>query len=151
MGNSGIIKDRTFFFGAWQSSREQSQAPQIASVPTAAEQQGIFPSRVNDPLAGAPFPNNTIPKNRWDPVSAGLAPLYPFPDLSGIANNFFSNPREVLKADHTQEHQDISGARLFDQYGIKGTLDTPKIKGLPDFSQGVNRTPRTITHIIVNR
>ena len=32
------------------------------------------------------------------------------------------------------EHQDITGPRLFDQYGIKGALDTPTIKGLPLFT-----------------
>jgi hypothetical protein len=200
-----IRKDRTFVFGSWQTSREQSQAPQIASVPTAAQQQGIFPSKVTDPTTGQPFPNNTIPQSRFDPVAAKLAALYPLPDLPGIVTNFFSNPKEVIKADqynlkfdhhfrsadymfvrfsqgwndnqlplllpppanqqgedhlyqrqlvvsethtvssnkvnefrlgfvYTLEHQDISGPRLFDQFGIKGTLDTPTIKGLPLFT-----------------
>ncbi len=201
-----IRKDKTFFFGSWQSSREQSGAPQIASVPTANEQKGIFPSTVKDPTAGgAPFPGNTIPTSRFDPVAAGLAVLYPLPNLPGIANNFYSNPKEVVNADqynlkfdhhfgsrdymfvrfsqgwntnqlpivlpqpanqqglehlyqrqlvvsethtvspnkvnefrlgfmYTLENQDISGPRLFDQYGIKGALDTPTIKGLPLFT-----------------
>lgn len=200
-----IRKDKTFFFGSWQSSREQSQAPQIASVPTSGEQQGIFPSKVTDPNTKAPFPNNTIPVSRWDPVAARLVALYPLPDLPGTANNYFSNPKEILKADqynlkfdhhfrdadymfvrfsqgwndntpplllpppanqqgethlyqrqlvvsethtlsankanefrlgfvYTLENQDISGPRLFDQYGIKGALDVPTIKGLPLFT-----------------
>ena len=131
--------------------------------------------------------------------------LYPLPDLGGLVNNYFSNPKEVLKADqynlkfdqhlrgadymfvrfsqgwndnvlplllpppanqqgedhlyqrqlvvsethtvspnkvnefrlgfvYTLEHQDVEGPRLFDQYGIKGALDTPTIKGLPNFT-----------------
>jgi len=40
-----VIKDKTFFFGSWQSSREGNAAPQIASVPIASERQGVFPSR----------------------------------------------------------------------------------------------------------
>ena len=93
------IKDRTFFFGSWQSSREQSQAPQIASVPTATSSvQGIFPSKVTDPTTGAAFPNNAIPVSRFDPVAKGLVALYPLPDLTGIVNNFFSNPKEVLNS-----------------------------------------------------
>lgn len=56
-----IIKDRTFFFGSWQSSREVNAAPQVGSVPTAAMRQGIFPGRVNDPYNGkTPFPNSTL-------------------------------------------------------------------------------------------
>jgi hypothetical protein len=94
-----IIRNKTFFFGAWQSSRENSGAPQIASVPTAAEHQGVFPSKVTDPSTNAPFPNNTIPTSRWDTVAAGLLPLYPLPNLPGAVSNFFSNPSEVINAD----------------------------------------------------
>ncbi len=81
-----IIKNKTFFFGSWQSSREQSQAPQIATVPTASEEQGVFPSKITDPLTGAPFPNNTIHKIRFDPVAARLAPLNPSPNQNGRAS-----------------------------------------------------------------
>jgi hypothetical protein len=35
---------------------------------------------------------------------------------------------------HSLNNEDVLGPRLFDQYGIKGTLDTPKIKGLPVFT-----------------
>jgi hypothetical protein len=200
-----IIKNKTFFFGSWQSSRAGSAAPQVASVPTVAQHQGIFTSKVTDPATGLPFANNTIPTTRWDPVAAGLFPLYPAPTSSGAVNNFFSNPKEVvnndnysIKGDHhfsasdsmfarvsqgwgqnilptllpspantqgftnlrqrqvavsethifsgakvnefrlgfvyTLESQDVDGPRLFDQYGIKGALQTDFIKGLPTFS-----------------
>ncbi|MDQ2900517.1 MAG: TonB-dependent receptor, partial [Acidobacteriota bacterium] len=199
-----IVKDRTFFFGAWQSSREVNAAPQIASVPTPATRQGIFPSRVTDPATHAPFANNTIPQSQWDPVSAKLLDLYPSPNLPGTVRNFFYNPKERVSGDqysvrvdhrfgakdsmffrisqsfgdnqlptalpdpanqqgaihlearsialsetHTlasnkvnefrvgfvfsRNFQDVLGPRLFDQFGIKGALDTPNIKGLPQF------------------
>jgi len=95
-----IVRDKTFYFGSWQSSREGNAAPQIASVPTAALQQGIFPSKVTDPATGQPFANNTIPRNRWDPVAAGLIALYPLPDLPGAVNNHFYNPKEVVNSDN---------------------------------------------------
>ncbi|MDQ6665211.1 MAG: carboxypeptidase-like regulatory domain-containing protein, partial [Acidobacteriota bacterium] len=200
-----IVRDRTFFFGAWQSSREVNAAPQIASVPTAAAQQGIFSSKVTDPVTQAPFANNTIPQSKWDPVAAKLLALYPSPNLPGTVRNFFYNPKErvsgdqysvrvdhrfgskdsmfarisqnfgenqlptalpepanqqglvhlhaksiVLSETHTlasnkvnefrvgfvfsRNNQDLLGSRLFDQYGIKGTLDSPSIKGLPLFT-----------------
>ena len=34
---------------------------------------------------------------------------------------------------YTHELQDLFGPRLYDQYGIKGALDEPRIKGLPQF------------------
>ena len=197
-----IVRNRTFFFASWQSSRELAAAPQVASVPTAAEHQGIFPSKVTDPTNGQQFPNNAIPVSRFDPVAAGLFALYPLPNLPGTVNNFSYDPKERLRADqynvkgdhhfrasdslfarfsqgwghnvqppllpapangqgfaevrqrelvvsethtvssnkinefrfglmYTYENQDLDGPRLFDQYGIKGALDTPTIKGLP--------------------
>jgi hypothetical protein len=35
---------------------------------------------------------------------------------------------------YTLETQDVTGPRLFDQFGIKGALDAPDIKGLPTFN-----------------
>ena len=200
-----IIKDRTFFFGSWQTSREVNAAPQVGSVPTEAMRNGIFSKRVNDPLTKLAFPNNTIPLNRWDPVAQGLAKLYPLPNLPGEVRNFFYNPKERVnsnaynvRVDHrfsnkdfgfirisqntgqnqlpttlpepanqqgyidllsrswvfsethsfapnvindarfgfifTHNQQDLFGERLFDQFGIKGALNEPRIKGLPNFS-----------------
>ncbi len=200
-----IIKDRTFFFGSWQSSREVNAAPQVASVPTPSMLQGIFSKAVKDPLSKLNFPANTIPKNRWDPVSTKLLSLYPLPTLPGEVKNFSYNPKERvsgdavnLRIDHrlgakdylfgrysqntgenrlptalpdpaqqsghtnptgrslvlsetrnvtpsmlnefrfgyvfTHIIQDLDSPRLFDQYGIIGALNEPKIKGLPLFN-----------------
>ena len=200
-----VIKDRTFFFGSWQSSREVNAAPQIATVPTSDTRQGIFAGKVTNPSTRAPFPNNTIPMSQWDRVAARLMPLFPAANLPGMVRNFFYNPKERLSSDgysvrvdhrigskdtmfgrisegfgenhlpttlpdpanqqgfidltarqimfsetHTVSpnkvnefrvgfvysltNQDILGPRLFDQFGIKGSLDTPNIKGLPLFS-----------------
>lgn len=200
-----ILRNRTFFFGSWQSSREVNAAPQIASVPTADERQGIFPSAVTDPAAKAPFPNNTIPMSRWDSVAQNLLALYPLPNLPGNVRNYYYNPKESVSSDaynlrvdhhfgsrdymfgrisqswgenflpttmpqpanqqgvidltqrqimfsdthtvspnkvnefrlgfvYTLNNQDVLGPRLFDQFGIKGALDEPRIKGLPSFS-----------------
>ena len=104
-----IIKDRTFFFFGWQSSREVNAAPQLASVPTDAQKDGQFTTPVYDPATTAANPNGTgyvrnafagnqIPASRYDPVSLKLLALYPEPNLSG-KNNFFSNQRENVDND----------------------------------------------------
>ena len=201
-----IIKDRTFFFGSWQTSREVNAAPQLGSVPTDPMRNGIFSKAVKDPQANnVPFPGNTVPVTRWDPVAQGLAKLYPLANLPGEVRNFFYNPKERVngnaynvRVDHrfsntdfafvrvsqnigrneipttlpepanqsgyvnlnskswvvsethsfapnvinearygfifTHNIQDLFGARQFDQFGIKGALDEPRIKGLPNFS-----------------
>lgn len=98
-----VIKDRSFFFGRWQSSREVNAAPQVGSVPTASMRQGIFPGRVNDRANNkTPFPNNTIPASRRDPVPAKLLPLYPLenqPGATPAVRTCCYNPKERLTAD----------------------------------------------------
>ncbi len=136
-----IVKDRTFYFGSWQSSREVNAAPQIGSVPTPAMRQGIF-AKVTDPTTHAPFANNTIPENRWDSAAKKLLPLFPSPNLPGsvimVSETHTLAPNKVnefrLGLVFSRNNQDVLGPRLFDQFGINGTLDTPKIKGLPVFA-----------------
>ena len=212
-----IIRDRTFFFGSWQTSREVNAAPQIGTVPTAAAAAGNFGStRIYDPAttranpAGSGFirdlfPNNQVPKSHWDPVATKLAALYPSANLPGTLRNFFYNPKERVyndqysgRIDHrlaaadnlfgriswvkaentlpsplpapannysiatpssqsvavsethtfggtkvnefrfgfvrTRGAQDLTVPRLFADYGIKGALENPAIKGLPVFN-----------------
>jgi len=104
-----IIKDRTFFFGSWQSLRSVEEAPQLATVPTLNQRNGIFSTAIYDPnstvanpngsgYVRTPFPNNTIPSSLWDPVSTKLLALYPLPNLTG-ASNFFSDQDERLAND----------------------------------------------------
>ncbi len=200
-----IIRDRTFFFASWQTSREVNGAPQIASVPTAAMRSGVFSKAVRDPVTKTNFPGNTIPANRWDPVTTKLLALYPLPNLPGEVRNYFSNPKERVNSDsynvridhrlsskdflfgrisqgfgnnrlpnllpdpanqqgwvslggrqwmlseshtlsptmvnelrlafiYTRSFQDTDAPRMFEEYGIKGALNDPNIKGLPQFN-----------------
>lgn len=104
------IKDRTFGFFSWQSQREVNAAPQVATVPTAAQRAGRFSSPVFDPATTRlapdgnaylrdPFPSNLIPQTRWDPVSAKLTTLYPLPLSQAASSNFFSNQRQRVSND----------------------------------------------------
>jgi Carboxypeptidase regulatory-like domain/TonB dependent receptor len=47
-----------------------------------------------------PFPNNIVPANRVDPVAVGLLNLFPAPSISGIVNNYNSQP---VKTDNDGE------------------------------------------------
>ena len=202
-----VIRDRTFFFGSWQSSREVNAAPQVGNVPTLGMREGVFSRAVRDPLTRANFPNNTIPKDRWDPLIPKLLALYPAPNVPGAGEvrNYAWNGKERVSSDSynvrldhrvgardflfgrisqnkgrnqvpttlpepanqqgyadlngrawmfsethtvsanminefrfglvfTHIQQDIFAARLFDEYGIKGAMNEPKIKGLPQLN-----------------
>jgi outer membrane receptor protein involved in Fe transport len=89
-GNLGgpIVRGTAFFFGDAEWTKLTQGVTRQTVVPTALERQGILSSAVRDPLTGLPFPNNTIPAERIDPVSAQLMNLFPLPNASG-ANNYF--------------------------------------------------------------
>jgi Carboxypeptidase regulatory-like domain/TonB dependent receptor len=123
-----IIKNRTFLFFAWQSSRIDDASPQLAVVPTASQLQGNFASTIYNPATTAPnpngsgyvrtpFPENHIPVSDFDPVAAKLLTLFPAPNLTG-ANNFFSNQKEtvnndqyIARLDHRFSDKDTAFAR----------------------------------------
>jgi len=112
-----ISKNRTFFFANTEWIRTRSQQTRILNVPTPAEIGGVFASRVNDPANGfAPFPNNTIPVSRMDPVGRSIAQYYPEPNIPGqpsrTANFRVNNPTGsnahvvVARLDHTFSSKD---------------------------------------------
>lgn len=87
-----IIRDKLFFFGGFQLTRNRQNPPQtIAYVPTAAALSGDFSAlesaacqstkkvrAINDPLnGGLPFPNAQVPVSRFNPASLKLASYLP--------------------------------------------------------------------------
>ena len=82
-----IIRDRTFFFGAWNNAEMPGNSFPIAHVPTHSMRQGDFSAFSNDiqivdPLTGQPFPNNQIPAERINPTSLAFQENWiPLPNL----------------------------------------------------------------------
>ena len=79
-----MFRDKTFFFGDYQGLRINSGATYLSTVPSVRMRNGDF-GEINrviyDPLTRQPFPNNVIPRDRWDPASANvIAQLYPEPE-----------------------------------------------------------------------
>jgi hypothetical protein len=140
-----ILRDRTFFFFAWQSTRISDASPQLGVVPTPSALAGQFTTAIYDPASTqanpngsgyvrTQFANNHIPANRFDPVAAKLTSLFPAPNLTG-ANNFFSNQKEtinndqyILRVDHRFTDRDSVFARyiaFFDTNVLPAALPPP--------------------------
>jgi hypothetical protein len=148
-----IEKERAFFFVDYQGSRQSIGRVRISTVPTALQRQGVF----TEPVAGRvptiydptttrpatgggttrdPFPANTIPAIQIDPVAAALLGRYPFPNLSGTANNYRLVGNEAddqdqfdVRVDHRAWHND----QLFARFSYFRDLTDP-VTPLPDGS-----------------
>jgi len=83
-------KDRAWFFLSYSGERRRRVRSLTGVVPTAEEKNGRFTSTITDPLTNLPFPNNTIPSNRFNPVSLKLLPFWPDPNTTGRGFNFTS-------------------------------------------------------------
>jgi hypothetical protein len=88
-----VIKDKTFFFFNWESTRVRQAITRVATVPTAAMKSGDFsallpntviynPSSINAQGVRTPFFNNMIPSTQFDKVGQALLNLYPNPNTS---------------------------------------------------------------------
>ena len=93
-----IAKNRTFFFGGWESLISRQAQTRTASVPTLSALSGNFAGlkTVLNPATGTAFQGNVIPSSLISPVSAKIIKEYPAPNLSGSSvRNYLSTPTDV--------------------------------------------------------
>jgi Carboxypeptidase regulatory-like domain len=96
-----IRRNRTFFFADYQGLRVKQTNTSLISEPTPALRSGNFsslPGVIYDPNTynaatntRQPFPGNTIPQDRINPVAQSLLAIFPLPTLSGLSNNLLLN------------------------------------------------------------
>jgi hypothetical protein len=132
-------RNKTFWFVDYEGFRRNLQQFLTGTIPTAGIRNGDFsgePNRIYDPLstrpdparAGSfvrdPFPNNTIPRDRWDPVTAKLLTAYPLPLTSGIVNNYSTNLSQTQnwnQGDVRLDHQFTPNDNFFARWSIQHT------------------------------
>ena len=119
IGISGPIRrDKTFFYASWNQLNEPGEQFWLRTVPTNLMRQGDFsqlltgnrPVTIRDPLSGNPFPNNVIPRDRFNAVAVKVLDKYlPAPNRLGPndqSNNYsFIHPYPydyILRRDTTQ-------------------------------------------------
>lgn len=108
-----IVRDKTFYFFAYEGSRRFEGTTRTLTVPSLLQREGDFSDTRNAAGALIPifdpattrlegtrnvrdaFPFNRIPRARFDPVGANFIPFYPLPnrapDNASGANNFRAN------------------------------------------------------------
>lgn len=101
-----ILKNRLFFFSAFETDLATSPVGETLTVPTAAERTGNFSglgkviynpaTTVTNPITGAvtrtPFAGNMIPAMNFDPASQLALAYIPLPNVPGaLANNLLTS------------------------------------------------------------
>ena len=159
-GGGPIIKSRTFLFGSWQGTRQNSGTTQVVTVPSAANLAGDFSSlktAINDPDATVlnsagtyvktPFPGNIIPASRIATTSSKIDALIPAQNVAGAANNYVSSPVTINKRDawdQRGDHEFSAADKLFARYSYyefygftPGPFPAPLV-GSTSFQQSIN-------------
>ncbi|MBM3736299.1 MAG: TonB-dependent receptor [Acidobacteria bacterium] len=126
-----VKRDKTFFFGDWESTRIRESDTALLTVPTVPQRSGDFSdlapgTTIFDPAAyntqtrqRSPFPGNRIPQARLDSVGAKLGSFYPDPNRPGLARNFNFNPptpEDITRWDAKFDHNFSANDRLNGRY-----------------------------------
>jgi hypothetical protein len=140
-----VIKDKTFFFFAWDAYRQRASSVFTTTVPTVAERGGVFPADISifDPLsvtaacvstgaqgscARTPFPSNTIPTARISSAALEELKFIPMPTNSAETANFTS---AAAAGGNTNQYvarvdQNINAEQhIFARYNFFNLLDLP--------------------------
>jgi len=157
-----IIRNRTFFFGDYQSTRDRRGDINRATIPTPEFRQGDLsasPTTLYDPDTGnpdgtgrQPFADKRIPASRISPIARKLLEFIPAPTFSGLQTNFekaTARNKDTPSFDVKIDHQFNASNNLAFRYsfmepkiydpGLYGISGGPKITGGFD-GTGTNRT-----------
>jgi hypothetical protein len=89
-------KDKAWWFVGFSRESVRRFVSNTGNVPTADEKAGRFATAITDPSTGQPFPNNTIPSSRFDPVAVKLLQYWPAPNTTGRGFNFTGTSNAAL-------------------------------------------------------
>jgi hypothetical protein len=81
-----LVENKLFYFGSYEGFHRSFSQSGVVSVPDATIRTGLFPTTIIDPQTGQPFPNNTIPKDRWDPLAAKILAAWSSPNRPGTTS-----------------------------------------------------------------
>lgn len=122
-----IKRNRLFYFASYEGSMLRDFASQLFTVPTELTRQGIMTESdrpIYDPLTGnrdgsgrTPFPNNTVPKNRIDPIALKLVEQTPRPTFPQLFTNNYYGAGPFTFDRHTLDTKvNYQGSEKFSTY-----------------------------------
>lgn len=167
-----IIRDRTFFFFNYEAGRQGTPLQFLGTVPTALQKLGDFTQTLNgtgqpiityDPVTTRsdparpgqyirdPFPDNTIPQPRINPVSSNVLKYWPDANRPGEGPAAFNNYFKAAKSiNHTDtwllriDHVISDKHRLFGRFDGRQARSFTSGLGVEDvalISSNISSTP----------
>ena len=134
-----FIRNRLFYFGSYEGTRDRQALTRTVSVPTEAVRRGdlsVSTVAIYDPLTGAAngsgrtaFPGNQIPANRIDPSAQKLLSLLPLPNLRNAdgsipeTNNYFVAAPFVLNRHTLDTKVNLASTDALNFFGRFSVLD----------------------------
>lgn len=125
-----IIKNKAFFFGYYEGTRQRNGSSVLTTVPTAAAHDGdlsAYGRNIYDPRTGAAdgsgrsqFTGNRIPTSRLSTQAQNLLKLIPLPNTStagAVENNFAGGGTEKLDSDQVGGRGDVYLSPQFHIFG----------------------------------
>ncbi len=171
-----VIRNRTFFFAAYEYTKQQSPTSSTVSLPTELQRRGDFSQTFNasgqlmtiynpfDTFVNAqnqverrPFPGNVIPQNMMNPIALKALSYVPLPNQPGAqftntANwfgqgiNSSSGQQMTFKGDHNLS----SSHRLSGRYSFAPSQGTnPNLWGDNNPAYWTGGPNKTRTHSMV--
>jgi len=113
-------RNKTFFMGAYEGVRSQTQTTSFATVPTDLMRQGNFSeisTVVKNPFTGVAFPGNIIPASMLSPIAQKLLSYYPAANLPGTASNLRATRSVQDNADQVLVRGDQNLSNTVRMYG----------------------------------
>jgi hypothetical protein len=142
-----VVKDKFFFFGDYQRTKNTAGGSRLLTVPTAAARAGdlsAYGVDIYDPAGGDPsnrsqFPGNVIPSGRLSQQALAVLNLIPLPNAAGTNNgtrdNYLASGSEDFTSDAFNTRLD---GRLSNTLNIFARYSYAKfdINGPQAFGQG---------------
>src|SRR5262249_8225396 len=150
-----IIKNKLFFFGDYQGTKQQQGITNQYTIPTALVESscgfgkpgncnlseyltafGPVNGQIYDPATGDPqtgagrtaCTGNLIPNTRISPQATGMLALFPAPTASGVSNNLVTTGAGPFKQNSFDTRIDYSAPRNYQIFG-RFSLDYFSLSG----------------------
>jgi hypothetical protein len=104
-----IMKNKLFFFGGWETSRERTSRRGLYTVASEDQRAGNFSAyntKLYDPQTGTAdgkgrllFAENTIPAARQSAISRKIQSMVPLPNQPGASANYYASDVQELDRD----------------------------------------------------